>query len=91
MTNRRRFFVVAIAGALVTSCTPESLETTEFNAYFYYPDTNREEYLGVVRGISACQSAAAARARSLNMTASTRWSYICCKQTRTSSCASKHK
>ena len=82
--------VLAIC-TLLSSCGDENLEKAEFNAYFYYPNSQREEYLGVVRGLSACQSAASSRAYSLRMDGSAGWSYICCKQTSKSSCESKHK
>ena len=83
-------FAVLLAGGL-TGCGEENLERADFNAYFYYPDNNREEFLGLVTGLSACQRAASARAASLNMSRSTGWSYICCKKTSSSSCESKHK
>jgi hypothetical protein len=69
-------------------CDPD-LEKSDFNAYFYFPD-DREEYLGQVTGLSSCQSAAGARAKELNMIDSD-WSYICCRITSSSSCASKHR
>jgi hypothetical protein len=75
----------------LAGCGEEDLEKAEFNAYFYYPNNMREESLGLVHGISACQRAASGRAASLNMNRSTGWSYICCKKTASSSCESKHK
>jgi hypothetical protein len=63
----------------------------DFNVYFYYPNMTREEFLGLVRGLAACQSAASSRASSLNMTRAAGWSYICCKKTSSSNCESKHK
>ena len=83
-------FAVLMAGGL-TGCGEEDLERADFNAYFYYPDNNREEFLGLMTGLSACQRAAAGRATSLNMSRSSGWSYICCKKTSSSSCESKHK
>jgi len=83
-------FAVLMAGGL-TGCGEEDLERADFNAYFYFPDNNREEFLGRVKGLSACQRAAGARATSLNMSRSSGWSYICCKKTSSSSCESKHK
>lgn len=87
---KRISFIALLAFGLV-GCWEENLEQSEFNAYFYYPNNSREEFLGLVKGLSACQSAASARAASLNMSSSTGWSYICCKKTSTSSCESKHK
>lgn len=82
--------MVTLAAA-ISGCGEENLETPEYNAYFYYPESQREEYLGLVKGISACQAAAGARARSLNMSSSTKWDYICCKKTSSSACESKHR
>lgn len=87
-----RVCAVAIAiGVLVAGCGEENLEKAEFNAYFYYPNSQREEYLGLVRGLSACQASASSRAISLRMDRWVGWSYICCKKTSKSSCESKHK
>ncbi len=69
--------------------TDRAIENSQYNAYFYYPN-DREEYLGQVDGLSACQSAAWAKARSLSMV-DANWSYICCRITRSSSCESKHR
>ena len=90
-----RKFLLAIficsVSLVASGCNEENLERTDFNVYFYYPRGDREEYLGVVNGISSCQRAAGARASSLQMTSSTGWSYICCKKTASSNCVSKHK
>ena len=83
-------FAVLMAGGLI-GCGEEDLEQADFNAYFYFPDNNREEFLGLVKGLSACQRVAGARATSLNMSRSSGWSYICCKKTLSSNCESKHK
>ena len=86
-----RLIAVGLLTLSLAGCWEENLERANFNAYFYYPDNGREEFLGLVRGLSACQSAAGARAASLNMSRSTGWSYICCKKTSSSSCETKHK
>lgn len=84
--------VLGAAGLLaLTGCGEENLEKATFNAYFYYPNNTREEFLGLVEGLSACQSAAHSLATSLKMSSSSGWSYICCKKTANSSCESKHK
>ena len=44
-----------------------------FNTNFYYPD-EKEEFLGVVNGLEACQSLADSKADSLEMRASDGWS-----------------
>ncbi len=77
-----------LALAVIGSCT-EPKETATFNAYFYYPD-NREEYLGQLRGLSACQMAAGSRASALGIERA-HWGYICCLKTSKSECAEKHK
>jgi hypothetical protein len=85
----RNYIVECTVAVLLFGCGEPNLEHEDFNAYFYFPD-GREEYLGGVRGLSACQSAANARASALNMSASD-WSYICCRKTSSSECASKHR
>ncbi len=86
----KRFGLLLLIGLSLAACQ-EDLEKASFNAYFYYPTSNKEEYLGEVRGLSGCQRIANAKAASLNMTRSTGWSYICCKKTSKSSCESKHR
>lgn len=86
-----RLFVFGLLALGLAGCFEEDLEKADFNAYFYYPNNGPEVFLGLVRGLSACQSAAAYRATSLNMSRSTGWSYICCKKTSSSSCESKHR
>lgn len=92
--TRKIFVALSIAVLMMaglTGCGEEDLERADFNVYFYFPDNSREEFLGLVKGLSACQRAAGARATSLNMSRSTRWSYICCKKTSSSDCESKHR
>ena len=74
---------------IFTSGFFHSLEDKKFNVYFYYPN-GRELHLGVVKGLSACQDSAWAKAQSLRMQ-NANWSYICCLKTRSSECKSKHK
>jgi hypothetical protein len=77
---------VSILG--MTACSP-SMESSTFNVYVY-PDGDRTEIsLGQARGLSQCQSMAWSFKNQKNL--SNDWSYICCLQTNTSSCASKHK
>lgn len=83
----RRTAAIGCAVVLLGSCS-QNLESVEFNAYFYYPD-DREEFLGTVTGLSSCQIAASAKAKSLGM--SSNWSYVCCLKTNSSNCAEKHK
>ena len=78
-----------MATGVALGCS-EDLESAQINAYFYYPD-DREVYLGVVQGISECQSAASNFAASKGFTTSDRWDYICCLKTSSSECATKHR
>jgi predicted small lipoprotein YifL len=88
----RRVFVALLFAVLMTGgLTGCGEDRPDFNAYFYFPEDNREEFLGLVKGLSACQRAAGARATSLNMSRSSGWSYICCKKTSSSNCESKHR
>ena len=73
----------------VAAACGDDLKRSDFNVYFYYPN-DREEYLGVARGISGCQAEAHAFARSKGMS-SADWDYICCRKTRSSECATKHR
>ncbi len=67
------------------------LESSTFNVYFYYP-SGKEIYLGQVRGLSSCQNSAWSHSRNNDKNESPgNWSYICCLQTSSSSCAEKHK
>ena len=69
--------------------TDRAIENSDFNVYFYYPG-GKEEYLGYVNGLSACQAAARSKAYSSNLSDSD-WSYICCRATGSSSCETKHR
>lgn len=89
MKDMRTYVVACMVAISLVGCGEPNLENADFNAYFYFPD-GREESLGQVRGLSACQSAANARAASLDMLGSD-WSYICCKKTSSSECESKHR
>lgn len=89
MNKTRNFVLGTLVVVALVGCGEPNLETADFNAYFYFPD-GREEHLGEVRGLSACQSAANARAASLDMLEAD-WSYICCRKTSNSECESKHR
>lgn len=69
--------------------TDRAIENSDFDIYFYYPN-GKEEYLGQVRRLSSCQSVAGSYAYNKGISSSD-WSYICCRVTSDSSCASKHK
>lgn len=75
-------------GALAVGCE-QDLEEVPFHGYFYTP-SDKEVYLGLLHGLSACQLAARSMAKELNMEYS-EWSYICCLKTEDSDCAEKHK
>ena len=91
-----RIIVVFLVAVGLAGCGEENLEKADFNVYFYYPKSSgetvqREEFLGLVTGLSSCQRASSSKAASLNMSRSSDWSYICCKKTSTSNCESKHR
>lgn len=90
-----RVLLVTFSALGLAGCWEENLERANFNAIFYYPgdgrSVGREVFLGEVLGLSACQAAASAKAASLNMSRSARWSYICCRKTAQSNCESKHR
>ena len=67
------------------------LEKATYNAYFYYPESKREEFLGVASGLPRCGAMAHAFASSKNLSRSSGWSYICCLKTESSECAEKHR
>lgn len=69
--------------------TERAIENSNFNVYFYYPN-DKEVYVGQVSGLSSCQSTASSYAYRKNMSSSN-WTYICCRVTSGSSCASKHR
>ena len=49
-----RIAVVVVLSIWLPGCWEENLENADFNAYFYHPNNEREEFLGLVRGLSAC-------------------------------------
>src|SRR5262245_12189210 len=66
------------------------LESQTYNVYFWYPNNERENYLGQAKGLSGCGSVAHSHALQKQVHA-TNWSYICCLKTSDSSCAEKHR
>lgn len=69
-----------------------SLRQTEptYGVFFYTPRNEQEMYLGSVVGLDACRSTARSKAFAMKMQ-NANWSYICCKQTRSSSCEVKER
>ena len=47
----RALIMVALTSIVLNACREENLETADFNAFFYYPENSREEYLGLVRPV----------------------------------------
>ena len=93
----RLLIIILVGLAIFKGCSDGEgnlnlgLEDSTFNVYFYFPD-NREYYLGQVRGLSQCQARSWDYAnQKSNGDTSFNWSYICCLQTSTSSCAETHK
>lgn len=71
------------------SCS--QLEKATYNAYFYFPDGNKEYHLGVAEGLSQCGVMAHSYASSKELSRDSGWSYICCLKTKDSECAEKHR
>lgn len=98
---RLKLSLAAAALAALTSCSDScrdysayscaQLEKATYNAYFYYPGDEREEFLGVANGLPRCAAMANSFASSKNMSRSDGWSYVCCLKTETSNCAEKHR
>lgn len=70
--------------------TQRAIGSSSYNAYFYYPG-GTERYLGEVQGLAGCQSQAHWWAKVEGVHGSSDWSYICCRVTKDSPCASKHR
>ena len=70
--------------------TCKQLENSSYNVYFFYPD-NSEDYIGVSRSLSNCNSMAVTHANRNNLKRSDGWGYICCLKTNNSECAEKHR
>ncbi|MEJ2576011.1 MAG: hypothetical protein P8106_04815 [Gammaproteobacteria bacterium] len=70
--------------------TARAVQNAEFNVYFYDAD-GRQQFVGEVAGLEACRTEARHYARQLGQAEETRWSYVCCRKTRTERCASKHQ
>ena len=104
VTSRHNLtLVVLLLAGIVGGCEPDdrcrkySIHTCEelqkiaqFNVHFYYPQSNQEEYLGQVRGLSNCQSRAGSFSIEKQLQTA-RWDYICCLKTEKSRCAERHK
>jgi hypothetical protein len=56
------------------SCS--QIQDADYNVYFYYPNTQKEEYLGQVSGLAACGDVASGFASDRNML-SANWGYVC--------------
>lgn len=70
------------------SCS--QLEKQTYNVYVY-PPSGREYLAGKHVGLEACGSAAWSYAGAHGFSRSSDWSYICCLETKSSSCAEKHR
>lgn len=85
----KRLIALIISSISITACS-QNLESSTFNVYVYPSANGPEISLGQAKGLSQCQSLAWAYKNKNNLSNS--WGgYICCLQTSTSSCASKHK
>ncbi len=70
--------------------TEQAIQDSDFNAYFYYPN-DTEHFLGKVQGLEVCGSVAYSFAYQKGLAENNEWSYICCRVTSSSECASKHR
>jgi hypothetical protein len=70
--------------------TCKQLENSNYNVYFWYPDSEKEYYLGKSTSLSMCGSMANNYAYDKNVF-SRNWDYICCLDKDGSSCKEKHR
>lgn len=63
-------------------------EEMNVGVWFYFDESDREEFLGTVRGASACGETASSYARRNNVD-SDAWSYVCCTHEAGSDCYRK--
>ncbi len=71
--------------------TCKQIESATYNAYFYFPNGEKEYYLGVSYGLQQCGALAHSYASSKELGSNSGWSYICCMKTDSSECAEKHR
>lgn len=70
--------------------TCSQLENSDYNVYFWFPDNDKEYFLGRSTSLSMCGSMARNYAYEKNVTYED-WDYICCLNTDGSSCKEKHR
>jgi hypothetical protein len=95
-----RLLIVALA-LLLSACGDEcseysghsckELARARYNTFFYFPNSGKEEQLGVVTGLAQCGEMARSYAVSKELTRDSGWSYVCCLKTDSSECAEKHR
>lgn len=96
------FFLMLLFAPLLVSCeqdecksysefTCKEIEEANYNVYFYFPDSEKEYYLGEAAGLSGCGDTASGYAETKNLTSNKDWSYICCMIAKGSSCYEKHR
>jgi hypothetical protein len=71
--------------------TCKQLEQATYNVLFYFPNNDKEYYLGESIGLSSCEDIANSYADEKNLTSNSEWSYLCCLKTKDSECEEKHK
>lgn len=71
--------------------TCAQIEAASYNVLFYFPNGEKEYFLGNVEGLKQCGVVAFNYANTKKLTNNDRWSYICCMNTKTSSCQEKHR
>ncbi len=70
--------------------TCNQLENSNYNVYFWFPNSNKEYFLGQSYSLSMCGSMARNYAYEKNVS-NKNWDYICCLEANGSSCAEKHR
>jgi hypothetical protein len=69
----------------------KQIDKATYNVHFSFPDSDKDYELGQVNGLGACGATAHEYAASKGLSGNSDWSYICCMQTKDSSCAEKHR
>ena len=82
---------IAFAFWLLSTCAERHPASARFNVYFWFPNENKEYYLGVAQGLDHCGAMAWDFAKSKGLSSNSGWSHICCLKTASSECESKHR
>jgi hypothetical protein len=69
----------------------KEIDAATYNVHFAYPDSDRDYFLGTVKGLESCGATAYDHAASKGLRDDSGWSYICCMKTSDSECEEKHR